>query len=298
MIAADIIKETEIFIEKSKIDGANWLSSILPLKSLRNLSVTLKQSNWRNIAVSPQIIISKIELLTESELASGIPIPNKAPEKEIADFSLKIFNQDGSEAENCVNGMRCVARYLSDRNISISDTVKLLIGANQVTVEKRKNDYIVENIFSLSPSEIGLNKNEQVFEIEFDDKKVPCFAVSIGNPHAVIFNDELALDVQKFGTFLQESDFFKNGVNVGFIQMKNAKEINLRVFERGVGETQACGSGACAAAVACAIQKELDQELKINFHQGQVFTKVNLDDSKVMLQGRAEYRKQDVLLNL
>ena len=80
--------------------------------------------------------------------------------------------------------------------------------------------------------------------------------------------------------------------------MKNAQEINLRVFERGVGETQACGSGACAAAIACAIQKELDQELKINFHQGQVFTKVNLDDSKVMLQGSAEYRKQDVLLNL
>ena len=80
--------------------------------------------------------------------------------------------------------------------------------------------------------------------------------------------------------------------------MKNTQEINLRVFERGVGETQACGSGACAAAIACAIQKKLDQELKINFHQGQVFTKVNLDDSKVMLQGSAEYRKQDVLLNL
>ena len=90
MIAADIIKETEIFIEKSKIDGANWLSSILPLKSLRHLSVTLKQSNWRNIAVSPQIIISKIELLTvtESELANGIPIPNKAPEKEIEAATL------------------------------------------------------------------------------------------------------------------------------------------------------------------------------------------------------------------
>ena len=222
----------------------------------------------------------------------------EAPEKDIADFSVKIFNQDGSEAENCVNGMRCVARYLSDRKISIGDTVKLLIGANQVTVKKSKNDYIVENMFSLSPSEIGLNENEQVFEIEFDNKKVPCFAVSIGNPHAVIFNDELGLDVQKFGTFLQESNSFKNGVNVGFIEIKSANEINLRVFERGVGETQACGSGACAAAIACAIQKELDQELKINFHQGQVFTKVNLDDSKVMLQGSAEYRKQDVLLNL
>ena len=131
------------------------------------------------------------------------------PEKEIVDFSVTIFNQDGSEAENCVNGMRCVARYLSDRNISVSDTVKLLIGSNQVTVKKNKNDFIVENLFSLSPSEIGLNENEQVFEIEFDDKKVPCFAVSIGNPHAVIFNDELALDVQKFGTFLQESNFLK-----------------------------------------------------------------------------------------
>ena len=219
------------------------------------------------------------------------------PEKEIGDFSVKIFNQDGSEAENCVNGMRCVARYLSDRNISIGDTVKLLIGTNQVTVEKRKNDYIVENLFSLSPSEIGLDENEQVFEIEFDDKKISCFAVSIGNPHAVVFNDDLDLDLQKFGTFLQASNFFKNGVNVGFIQIKNTQEINLRVFERGVGETQACGSGACAAAVACAVQKELDQELKINFHQGQVLTKVDLSDSKVLLQGSAEYRKQDVLLN-
>ena len=158
-----------------------------------------------------------------------------------------------------------------------------------------------EVIASLIDTPFGFQENaDQLVDklIEFYDKKVPCFAVSIGNPHAVIFNDELALDVQKFGTFLQESDFFKNGVNVGFIQMKNAQEINLRVFERGVGETQACGSGACAAAVACAIQKELDQELKINFHQGQVFTKVNLDDSKVMLQGSAEYRKQDVLLNL
>ena len=87
------------------------------------------------------------------------------PEKEIADFSVKIFNQDGSEAENCVNGMRCVARYLSDRNISIGDTVKLLIGANQVTVEKRKNDYIVENLFSLSPSEIGLDENLSLIHI-------------------------------------------------------------------------------------------------------------------------------------
>ena len=222
----------------------------------------------------------------------------ETPEKDIADFSVKIFNKDGSEAENCVNGMRCVARYLSDRKMSIGDAMKILIGANQVTVKKSKNDYIVENMFSLSPSEIGLNENEQAFEIEFDNKKVPCFAVSIGNPHAVIFNDELGLDVQKFGTFLQESNSFKNGVNVGFIEIKSTNEISLRVFERGVGETQACGSGACAAAVACAIRKELAKELKINFHQGQVFTKVDLADSKVMLQGSAEYRKEDVVINL
>jgi diaminopimelate epimerase len=176
--------------------------------------------------------------------------------------------------------------------------VKLLIGTNLVSVKRDKNDFVVENIFSLSPSEIGLNNDEQIFQVEFENKKISCFTVSIGNPHAVIFNDKFDVDVKKFGTFLQESNFFKNGVNVGFVQIKNAQEINLRVFERGVGETQACGSGACAAAVACAIQKGLAEELKINFHQGQVFTKVNLGDSKVMLQGNAEYRKQDVLLDL
>ena len=83
MIAAELISETEIFIENNKIDVANWLSSILLLKSFKKVSVTLKQSNWRTIAVKPQIIISNIELLTERELASGIPIPNNAPENEI-----------------------------------------------------------------------------------------------------------------------------------------------------------------------------------------------------------------------
>ena len=83
IIAAELISETEIFIENNKIDVANWLSSILLLKSFKKVSVTLKQSNWRTIAVKPQIIISNIELLTERELASGIPIPNNAPENEI-----------------------------------------------------------------------------------------------------------------------------------------------------------------------------------------------------------------------
>lgn len=220
------------------------------------------------------------------------------PKKEIADFSVKIYNQDGSEAENCVNGMRCVARYLSDRNISTSKNIKLLIGTNLVSVEKNKNNFIVENIFSLSTSKIGLNNDQQVFEVDFDNKKVECFAISLGNPHAVIFNDNFDLDVQKFGTFLQESTFFKGGVNVGFVQISTSNEIDLRVFERGVGETQACGSGACAAAVACVIQKKLNPELKINFHQGQVFTRVDIDNSKVFLQGSAEYRKKDVLLNI
>ena len=82
-MAAEFISETEILIENNKIDGANWSSSILLLKSFRKVSVTLKQSNWRTIAVKPQTIISKMELLTERELASGIPIPSNAPEKEI-----------------------------------------------------------------------------------------------------------------------------------------------------------------------------------------------------------------------
>ena len=83
IIAAELISETEIFIENNKIDVANWSSSILLFKSFKKVSVNLKQSNWSSIAVNPQIIISNIELLTERELASGIPIPNNAPEKEI-----------------------------------------------------------------------------------------------------------------------------------------------------------------------------------------------------------------------
>ncbi len=218
------------------------------------------------------------------------------PKSVSADFSIRIYNIDGSEAENCVNGMRCVAKYLCDQKISVNNKIKLLVKNNLLSVEKINDEFVVENPFSFVPDNIGLKNESHIFSLNKDDQRVECFGVAVGNPHAVIFNDELKLDVELFGNFLQESNIFKNGVNVGFVEVINPDEINLRVYERGVGETQACGSGACAAAVACALSKEMKSEIKINFHQGQVLTKVDVENSKVFLIGKANYRKENVIL--
>ena len=221
------------------------------------------------------------------------------PQDNDSDLRLKIFNIDGSESENCVNGIRCVARYVFDEKLVSSDQVIFSINNELINVSKKDGNLLEVQMSNLSfeSADIGLQENAPNF-YEFNDSKLIFSSVSVGNPHAVILNDDVNLNIPEAGKAIQESGYFMNGVNVGFMEIISPSEINLRVVERGVGETQACGSGACAASAVGAKEGKLSNKVKVNFYQGSVEVITDLSANKVNLIGDSNYRARNIPIEL
>jgi diaminopimelate epimerase len=177
------------------------------------------------------------------------------------DFNYRIFNQNGGEVEQCGNGARCLARYVQDRQLSGKNPIRVKT-MNRTMELHLTNDNLVQVDMGnpeLEPAEVPFDAEQRanLYAIEIDGSNYQIAAVSMGNPHAVLLVDDVdSAPVEKLGPALEAHNRFPEQVNVGFMQVVNRQTIKLRVFERGAGETQACGSGACAAAVA-AIQQEL-----------------------------------------
>ena len=175
-----------------------------------------------------------------------------------ADFRFRIFNSDGSEAEQCGNGGRCVARFVKDRALTAKKDLALDTPGGRMHTRLLKNGKVrVEmNVPCLEGPSIPFRPDLTTAEglsyrLKVDGESVAFTPVSMGNPHAVVMVDDVEkAQVETVGAALQASDAFPEGVNVGFLQVMNRESARLRVFERGVGETRACGSGACAAMVA------------------------------------------------
>ncbi|HET9679387.1 MAG TPA: diaminopimelate epimerase, partial [Gammaproteobacteria bacterium] len=172
------------------------------------------------------------------------------------DFSVRIFNADGSEVEQCGNGMRCVATWLAQHKHVAPDAKNLRLGSKGGAVEATllAPDQVRINmgIPELEPANIPFDAPHSAvrYAVDVDNQTVDLGAVSMGNPHAVIrVPDVVQAPVAQLGPALVAHARFPNGVNVGFLQIINRRQIRLRVFERGAGETRACGSGACAAVV-------------------------------------------------
>ena len=168
-----------------------------------------------------------------------------------------------------------------------------------VIVSNTKKNQLKVDMFNISfkAEDIGI-KDGDINSFNFNDKEIFFDVVSVGNPHAVIFNYDKELNVPEVGAALQKSGIFKDGINVGFANSVNDSEINLRVVERGVGETQACGSGACAAAIIGRKTRNLNQKIKVNFNEGFLETETDLSCGKVSLTGTANYRAKAVTLNI
>jgi diaminopimelate epimerase len=169
-----------------------------------------------------------------------------------ADFGYRIFNADGSEVEQCGNGVRCVAQFIHDKKLSDKKTLKLatpfatmvceLQGNNQVTVDMGAPN------FDPTALPFLIEAQAPYYELPYHHRTLSFGAVSMGNPHVVFEMPDLAqAEVDLLGTFFNAHPAFPKGVNVGFMQMITKDHIKLRVFERGAGETLACGTGACAA---------------------------------------------------
>jgi diaminopimelate epimerase len=172
------------------------------------------------------------------------------------DFKYRILNADGSEVGQCGNGARCFALFIRDSGLSDKNPiiVETLAGDMQLKIEEDENSVTVNmGVPQFSPADIPLLEEQQAdsYSINKDGDAINFFALSLGNPHAVVKVDCVDhAPVNQIGPMLESHPIFPEHANVGFMQIISRDEIALRVFERGVGETLACGSGACAAVVS------------------------------------------------
>ena len=215
-----------------------------------------------------------------------------------ADFKMRIFNQDGSEAEMCGNGIRCFAKYVYDnklidkKKINI-DThagikkIKLIVKNNKVNsavVDMGEPILLRERIPMLGKPGMVINET-----IKLDDgTKFEINAVSMGNPHAGIFVEDIEnFPVKKYGPVIENSSLFPQKINVEFVQVINENEVIQRTWERGSGETMSCGTGGSAVTVAAILTKRTSRKLLVHLRGGDLGTEWNEADNHVYLSGPA-----------
>lgn len=192
-----------------------------------------------------------------------------------ADFAYRIFNADGSEVYQCGNGARCFARFVREKQLSDKNEILVDTGAGQLLLKFTENDLITVNmgVPRLDPKSIPLlaEREQTHYNVEIAKQNVKFSAISIGNPHAVIEVDDITTaQVDKIGPLLENHRIFPQRANIGFMQIIDRQMIKLRVYERGAAETLACGSGACAAAVAAMQQGRVDDNIAVHLPGGQL----------------------------
>ena len=216
------------------------------------------------------------------------------PPRDInCDVYLEIYNEDGSQSENCVNGLRCIGRYMHDHNLAFNEEICVQL-VNQITKVKKideENYEVILEQFSLDPEDIGLKKiKSDSYSFMHDQEQINFYSVSVGNPHAIIFAQEIStIKLDALAQSLIEENCFKNGFNLNLAEISSNNSIKLRVHERGVGETEACGSGACATALAATLFKEMQHDIEIIFEKGTLNLKIDLDSNKIHLRGTTSY---------
>ena len=196
-----------------------------------------------------------------------------APSVAGAEFDYQIFNADGGEVEHCGNGARCFARFVVDKGLTDSSTisVKTALGIISLQLQSDGQVMVKMGVPQFEPVQIPfVAPSEQPFyELQVGQRCLPVGAVSIGNPHVLLrVDDVLHCDIDTLGPLIECHKRFPNRVNVGFMQIVNDKHILLRVYERGVGETRACGTGACAAVAIGHRQGLLDKSAVVTLPGG------------------------------
>ncbi|EGU47552.1 diaminopimelate epimerase [Vibrio orientalis CIP 102891 = ATCC 33934] len=197
----------------------------------------------------------------------------EAPYDPETDFHYRIFNADGSEVEQCGNGARCFARFVRMKGLTNKYSVSVSTKKGKMVLSIEEDDQVTVNmgVPEFEPSKIPFKakQTEKTYILRTEDKTLFCGAVSMGNPHVVTVVDDVATaDVDTLGPLLESHERFPERVNAGFMQVLNRNEVNLRVYERGAGETQACGSGACGAVAVGIVQGLLDENVKVNLPGG------------------------------
>jgi diaminopimelate epimerase len=216
---------------------------------------------------------------------------------DIADFKMRMFNSDGSEAEMCGNGIRCVGKFVYDKGLTNKETIDVETLAGIKTLILNVEDGKVKTVRVdmgepiLNPDKIPVIASEEPvknLKIKADDKEFKFTCVSMGNPHAItVVNDVKNFDIHKYGKIVEIDKAFPRKTNVEFVEIVDNQNIKMRVWERGAGETLACGTGACATAVACNINGLTDREVNIELLGGILNIKWDKNDNHVYMTGPA-----------
>lgn len=212
---------------------------------------------------------------------------------EGADFRYRIYNSDGDEVEQCGNGARCFAKFVRDEGLTNKNEIPVVTQQGLITLSiDNDSDNVTVDMGPpiLQPEKIPLDfpRQQTTYSVDIEGQAFTFAAVSMGNPHAVIVVEDIeTAPVEQLGKVLQANSVFPNSVNVGFMQIIDPEHIKLRVFERGVGETLACGTGACAAVVAGQILGELKEQVDVNLPGGNLSIYWAGEQNPVMMMGPA-----------
>lgn len=227
---------------------------------------------------------------------------------KIADFKMEIYNADGSQAEMCGNGIRCVAKFVYDKGLTEKTKLKIetLAGIKELElnvengkVKTVKVDmgepileaekipvYIDEKMKTEGITPTSVIKN---LKLEAYNQNFTFTCVSMGNPHAITFIDNVEkFDVKKFGSVFEVAKAFPKKSNIEFVEIIDKENINMRVWERGSGETMACGTGSCASVVACILNNKTSNKVKVHLLGGELYIEWNKENNHIYMTGPAE----------
>jgi diaminopimelate epimerase len=207
-------------------------------------------------------------------------------------FHYRIFNADGSEVEQCGNGARCFARFVRDEGLSADDVIAVGTARGPITLHLEPDGQVRVDMGAprLDPADLPFDAPARAptYPIEVDGERLEIGAVSMGNPHAVLLVDDVATaPVDRLGPRLESHPRFPRRVNVGFMAVRGRDRIDLRVYERGSGETLACGTGACAAVVSGRLRGLLDERVSVRLPGGELRVSWQGGDAPVWMTGPA-----------
>ena len=218
---------------------------------------------------------------------------------EEADFRMRMFNADGSESEMCGNATRCIAKYIHDRGLSDKEEIRLMTGAGIKILKLSVKDGITQSvrvdmgepILDAPDIPVLLPEGRVISKpIEALGKTFRMTCVSMGNPHTVIFvEDADRFDVHQYGAALEVHPLFPKKTNVEFVTVKDREHLRMRVWERGSGETLACGTGACATLVATVLNGLCERKAVLELNGGPLTVEWDPENNHVFQEGPAEF---------
>jgi diaminopimelate epimerase len=248
--------------------------------------------------VTQNVFFSKEKIQQLSDRNFGIGFDQlllvEPPYDPDQDFHYRIFNADGTEVSQCGNGARCFARFVKMKGLINRNKIIVSTKAGRMVLYIEKDGQVTVNMgvpeFEPSLVPIKANKREKIYILRAQEQTFFCGVVSMGNPHCVLLVDDVqTADVETMGPLLEKHERFSEGANVGFMQIINHSHIKLRVFERGVGETLACGSGACAAVAVGQLQNRLSKDVRVDLPGGSLKIRWQGNENVLKMTGAAEH---------